>query len=55
MGVIGQDLLSRLEQAEKNNDWDLVVEILAMCQIEAHKNYRQMCSDMLRGASHDDA
>ena len=51
MGIIGNDLLGRIKQAEEEDDWDLTVELLAIAQLNATKNYvdlvRQMGKDSI--------
>ena len=58
MGIIDKDLLRRIKQAEAEDDWDLTVELLALAQMNATKNYvdlvRQMGKDSIDKAVKDD-
>lgn len=46
MGIIGNDLLKRIKQAEADDDWDLTLELLAMAQLNAAKNYVELVRKM---------
>jgi hypothetical protein len=39
MGIIGKELLEKIVKAERDDDWDLTVELLCMAQLNAVKNY----------------
>jgi len=53
MGIIGDDLLNRIVEAEKKDDWDLLITLLAMAQIEAMKNYAATMRDLAAGFIED--
>ena len=49
MGIIGDDLLHRIARAEHEDNWDLVVELLALAQLNATKNYVRLVREMCKG------
>lgn len=57
MGIIGKDLLNRIIEAERKDDWDLLINLLAMAQIEAMKNYKAAMQSLVTDFSkgEDDA
>ena len=42
MGIIGEELLKRIADAEREGNWDMVVDLLAMAQLNATKNYIEL-------------
>ena len=50
MGIIGNDLLNRIEKAEEDGDWDLVLELLAMAQLNASKEYIRLVKEEVEQA-----
>ena len=45
MGIIGNNILDRIAKAEFEDNWDMVLELLAMAQLNAAKNYIKLLKE----------
>jgi Cdc6-like AAA superfamily ATPase len=46
MGIIGEDLLSRIASAESHGDWEAVLDLLRQAKDVAEMNYTKLMADM---------
>ena len=55
MGVIGKNLIKRIEEAEAINDWSLLLQLLGEAQKKAVRNYTEMMSNLIVESNDKDA